>query len=671
MADPAVSALNSLLRGTEIDDHDEVLRLANAAIRSSSSPSSPEFRTAQQAKVVALVKLDRYDDALRTIADGGDRLATDCALENAYSLYKTGQLDAAAQVCTNFNTGHSSSMRGARHVAAQVAYRAEKFAEAARSYQELLETVAREGQPGEEGELRINMLAAAAQLEWAGNGHQVAESERQTSRRDMETFETAFNAACGCMARGDYGKAEVLLKRSRALCEASEELSEEEKQAELIPILVQASYVLTRLGKNDAAIECQSSISISDISDESAKFVAQNNSLVLNHGENPYMTARKAETLSIPTGNSKPFECQASILRRNKQVIELQCQKFRGVRSRTAFALKRESPDAPSISPAATNLGVLHAAAVSHLQTGKEALKSILPLLESRPDDIGLLLTIIQLYIQTANPQPGLALLEALFRRLESATSQDHSDVRFAPGLVALAVALYRLQGRRAAIRAELARAATYWQHQTTREAGSATSLLRHAGMELLHSQDEEDLATAGDAFALLCKQQRDRLAEAGLVASFATSDRSRTQPYLDNLTPVDKLTEGVDISALIDAGVAVLTPTPVAGKKRSADGLAATQEPAKKQRRSRAKLPKDYDPDKQPDPERWLPLRDRSTYRPKGKKGKKRVADSTQGGMVKEEGEMLELVGGAGAVKVEKVPQGGAGNKKKKKGKK
>ncbi len=72
-------------------------------------------------------------------------------------------------------------------------------------------------------------------------------------------------------------------------------------------------------------------------------------------------------------------------------------------------------------------------------------------------------------------------------------------------------------------------------------------------------------------------------------------------------------------------------------------------------------------------DPERWLPLRDRSTYRAKSKKGKKKAADLTQGGVVKEE-ESLELAGGAGSVKVEKAPGGGGGGAskaKEKKGKK
>lgn len=65
-------------------------------------------------------------------------------------------------------------------------------------------------------------------------------------------------------------------------------------------------------------------------------------------------------------------------------------------------------------------------------------------------------------------------------------------------------------------------------------------------------------------------------------------------------------------------------------------------------------------------DPERWLPLKDRSSYRPKGKKGKKKALDATQGGVVRENA--LEGVEAPGS----KVVTGGGGvaKGKKKKGK-
>lgn len=413
------------------------------------------------------------------------------------------------------------------------------------------------------------------------------------------------------------------------------------------------------------------------ISDSSTKAVARANSLVFQAESNPYMAHRMSDSLPKITGNDRLFEYQSAVLRRNKYILDLQVQKFAGVERSTSRILSREP--VPAISSHKCDLGILEAASASQLQTGQEALRRLLPLLESRPDDVGLLLTVIQLYIQLQNPVPAINLLEVFFKRLEAATTADHADVRFAPGLVALAVSLYRTQGRHSAIRDELSKAAVHWQKKSGAiSSGAGNSLLREAGIELLRSSHPADLAAAGDAFShLVAMQPGDRTAKAGLVASFATSDFAKVRASLDILPSVEELTRGVDVDALIEAGVAVLPPpaVPTQGKKRTLDQAETEkdrqQQPAAKKRRKR-KLPKSYDPNKQPDPERWLPLRDRSSYRPKGKKGKKRAAEATQGGIVREE-ETLELAGGAGSVKVEKAPAGGGGGggKKKKKGKK
>ncbi|KAK3685990.1 hypothetical protein B0T22DRAFT_466995 [Podospora appendiculata] len=682
MADPAVAALNSLLRGTSIDDHAVALKLANAAIKASkakgsNSSSNPDLPTAQHTRIVALLKLDRYADALRAIAEGGAALDKTCVLEKAYALYKTGDLDGAEAVLQT--AGPAEHRRGLKHVAAQVAYRAEKSEQAAAIYRELA-TVEDGARYGEENDLRINLLATNAQLEWQGKGWAVPDDQKKPAREELEAFETAYNAACGCISRGDFAKATVLLKRSRNLCEASEDLSDDEKKAELVPIIVQQAYVCIKLGKLDEATSLHKSIVLSEVSDASTKAIAQSNILVLQAETNPFMAQRLAQAMPEIVGNDRLFGYQTSIFKRNKYIIDLQAQKFAGVERKTS-ALLAQDP-VPSISSTKCELGVLNAAAACQLQTGKDALKQTLPLLEKRPNDVGLLLTIIQLYLQLQNPTPALYLLEAFFKRLEVANTPDHADVRFAPGLVALAVALYHKQGRHGAARTELAKAAAHWQQRgASAAAGSGNPLVREAGIGLLHSSHPSDLAAAGNAFTyLVAAQPSDPTATAGLVASFATTDFAKAKPYLDNLAPVDKLIAGIDAEALLEAGVAVLPVAPAQSKKRALDepGQEKQPQPAAKKRR-RQKLPKNFDPTKKPDPERWLPLRDRSSYRPKGKKGKKRVADSTQGGAVREE-ETLELAGGAGSVKVEKAPAGGgggggggggAGAKKKKKGKK
>ncbi|KAH9910069.1 hypothetical protein F4778DRAFT_714008 [Xylariomycetidae sp. FL2044] len=654
MSDPATT-LTSLLRASSIHDHDEVLKAANAALKVSKSNLN-----AHHTRVVALLKLDRFDDALRALAEAGDKLETECRLEKAYALYKSGQLQDAEKTLSSLPASQRS--RPYRHLEAQIAYRAERFQDAAEAYRHL--STAEDGLAGEENDLKINSLATNTQLEWAGLGHLVDQHARQPSREHLEAFETAYNAACLCIAQRDFGKASVFLKRATDLCEASDELSADEKKAELLPIMVQHAYVLSQLGKEAEAAALQKSVVLAEIPEAPTRAVSLNNQVAIAAQEqNPYLMQRLTESAAKLSNNDRLFKYQATVLQRNHYAQELKVQKFDGVKSATSKRILTDSSPASSIENA--HLGVANAAAHAHLQTGKEALKQILPMLERRPTDIGLLLTIIQLYVQTKNPGRALALLEAFLRRLDTATTPDHQDVRFAPGLVAVAVALYRLQGRQSSIRTELAKASAHWR---SKPKASSSSLLREAGVELLTSSSPEDIASAGATFeALVATSDSDLASAAGLVASFATTDYDKVEPYLSRLTPVEKLTAGTNVQALIDGGViSVQTPTAV-GKKRAADSQPEGEKASKRRRKKR--LPKNYEEGKQPDPERWLPLRDRSTYRPKGKKGKRKAQEATQGGAVKEE-ETLELVGGAGAVKVEKA-SANQGGKKKKKGKK
>lgn len=110
----------------------------------------------------------------------------------------------------------------------------------------------------EEYDIRINSGAVDAQLEWSGQGELA--QKKQPTREDLEVFETAFNAACGSIARGEFGQGQVCLKRAKDLCNALSDLSDAEKQAELLPITVQQVCVLTQMGKIDDAEQLATSI---------------------------------------------------------------------------------------------------------------------------------------------------------------------------------------------------------------------------------------------------------------------------------------------------------------------------------------------------------------------------------------------------------------------------
>lgn len=254
MASNPTATLSSLLESSSIEDHEEVLNAVNAVLKTSKSDQNALYT-----RVIALIKLDRFEDALRALDDGGDKLAQRGALEKAYALYKTGQLEEASKI---IGTAGDSELRGLKHIAAQVAYRAERFEDAGTIYKILASQ-----QPtieSEENDIRINSSAVDAQLEWQGNGNLVENDRKKPGREDLEAFETSYNAACGCIARGDLGAGAVLLKRARNLCEALDELTDEEKKAEVLPIMVQQAYVLTRMGKITEAEVLQNMIQVAE-----------------------------------------------------------------------------------------------------------------------------------------------------------------------------------------------------------------------------------------------------------------------------------------------------------------------------------------------------------------------------------------------------------------------
>ncbi|PNY28030.1 Signal recognition particle subunit SRP72 [Tolypocladium capitatum] len=645
MPQDAAAALGALLRASTIDDHDEVLRAANAAIKTDGA----DFE-ALHTRVVALLKLDRFDDAIRAVSEGGVKLEAKCVLERAYALYKTGKLDEATAVLASAGLGS----RGFNHIAAQVAYRAERFSEAEAIYRRLLAADATQ----EENDLNINIKAALVQSEW----HGIPTAAASPPQSLPETFEICYNTACAHIARGSLDIAMNLLQRAARLCDASDDLTDQDKKAELKPILAQQAYVFAKLGNTQRALGLYQSLDTADDADPDFTAVAQNNRSALEtKPANPFLLQRQAAAWMVGATNAKLFSYQSSVLACNASLVDLQAHKTKGVRDRTRKVL--EQARHPTTRPEVNAVSLVNAAAETQGVADKDLLRELVALYKKRPDDVGLVVTIMQLHLRRNNTGAALSVLESFFSRLDRFEDERDGDVRFSPGLVALAVTLMRAQKMDASAKSELVKAATYWRD---RPVASATSVLREAGIELARSSSLDDLSLAASAFKKLYDENQDSpVVSAGLVAALAASNASLVEPHAARLPSVESLIGGIDVDALADAGVAAAPGSAAASKKRPAPEDTSGERATKKRRRR--KLPKDYVEGKAPDPERWLPLRDRSTYRPKGKKGKKKAGESTQGGIVKEE-ETLGLVGGGG-VRVEKAPT--STSSKKKKGKK
>lgn len=398
------------------------------------------------------------------------------------------------------------------------------------------------------------------------------------------------------------------------------------------------------------------------IPDLSTRQIAQNNKLAATPSlSNPYLSHRLFHSTEKLPKTDHLFRLQAERMQQNDLALDLLASKFSGVVKTTSSLLSEASP---TTSAHINSIAVLNAAAHAQSQLAKVGLKQILPLIEKRPKDIGLVMTIIQLYVLTNNHGSALTVLESLIKHLSQSTSPNHQDILFAPGLIALQVSLYTQQGRKSQVKAVLAKAASYWRHRSK----APSSLLQAAGLSLLDSSNAEDQNIARDIFDFLHTQDpTSKFETAGYVAANALTFPERIAAEAETLIPVARLIAGIDVNALENGGVPSLqSATMATSRKRPLD---EKLKPARKRVR-KSKLPKDYDPSRKPDPERWLPLKDRSTYRPKGKKGRQKAAEKTQGGVSSEKAAEAKGGGGDGVIKAPEKA-GGQAKGKKKKGKK
>lgn len=354
-------------------------------------------------------------------------------------------------------------------------------------------------------------------------------------------------------------------------------------------------------------------------------------------------------------------------MHRNRLALDLQLGKYTGIAETTLKTVKEASNDTMTSSSVIT-AGIFNAAAHARAEPARTALKQVLPLLERRPNDVGLILVIVQLYILTDNATTATALLEAFLARLETETSPS---ARYTPGLIAILITLYAHQDRTSSIKTELSKAAAYWRNKPE-GAHPPTSFLTSAGLALLDQPEDADIKLARDLFQTVHAHDPDSVTAAAGLAASITDPNTIGKDFASRLPTIEKLTAGIDVSTLESAGIARLpavSSTGTAGSKRAAPTEAI--KPATKKQHRQGKLPKDYDPNKQPDPERWLPLRDRSNWRPKGKKGKGRAQGGerggmTQGGIVSEEPSRPSTPAqSAGVVQSKKAAGGKKGGRK------
>lgn len=205
------------------------------------------------------------------------------------------------------------------------------------------------------------------------------------------------------------------------------------------------------------------------------------------------------------------------------------------------------------------------------------------------------------------------------------------ADIQHMPATVATIVSLKERAGDIDGAEAVFDTGINWWSNAMTED--SKVDIIRQeaASFKLKHGRKEE----AARLYEELVKSRASIGALVGLIETVAHTDVEKAEAYEKQLKPLPGL-KAVDADRLEKtSGAKPVESGPALGITET-----KSKEKTKKKRKRKPKYPKGFDPahpGPPPDPERWLPRRERSSYRPKRKDKRAAQIRGSQGAVVKE----------------------------------
>ncbi|KJE91070.1 hypothetical protein CAOG_009520 [Capsaspora owczarzaki ATCC 30864] len=439
---------------------------------------------------------------------------------------------------------------------------------------------------------------------------------------NLSTFELCYNSACIDIARTNLTSAATKLEQAEDLCKKTleaEGFDESEILAELGVIQVQLAVVLHLQDRIEEAMAIYNLILKSRPSDVVVAAIASNNIVAINKDRETFDSKKRIQATLAEGLDKKLNSHQRRVMAVNRCLLALHMNQ--NEQCRQLFeSLSKQYPDHD----------VLILISASLLFKDKKATKAF-ELLQSYADThshaVYVNLTLAQNHLVANNPGQAAASLRA-------ARSLQHR-----PGMVATLVSVYERMG-------DVAAAAQVFEEAiaATQTSGAPSkqllTLMRHAAQFYLRHKQPAQAAVLYER--LFRANKKDRAALAGLVLATSHVDAAQAEQYAASL-PAIASGEPIDVDALEnlvvgrisqrakDKNAVAASASADATSNPAASGQKAALKKKKKRKLNPKRMPKNFDPKFTPDPERWLPKRERSTYR-KGKKKRDLGKGGSQG---------------------------------------
>ncbi|KAI4336625.1 hypothetical protein L6164_015127 [Bauhinia variegata] len=572
---------------------------------------SPGDEDALRCKVVALIKADSIDDALSTI-QASQTPPADFNFCKAYCLYRQNKLDEALESLKSQEKRSATML-----LESQILYRLGKMDACMDIYKKL---------PKSDIEsLEINYVAG---LIMAGRASEVQGMMDSLRVKATSSFELAYNTACSLIERKKYADAEELLLSARRIGQETlmeDNLPDDEIELELSPIAVQLAYVQQLLGRTKDAIEAYTDIIKRDLADESSIAVAMNNLFALRGPKDVPDSLRKLDRLKAKDTQSfqlahgldaKLSARQRESIYANRVLLLLYANRMDQARELVS-ALLDMFPD--------SEMPILLQAAVLVRENKAGKAEEVLAQFADKFPQKSKFLYLSRAQVAAAAGHPHIA----------ADSLAKISDIQHRPATVATLVSLKERAGDIDGAAAVLDTAIKWWSNAMTEDNKLNVIMQEAASFQLRHGREGD----AAHLYEELVKSQGSVEALVGLVTTVARVDVDKAELYEKQLKPLPGL-KGIDVDSLErTSGVKHVEASSYVGVTETyEEGKNKTK--AKKKRKRKPRYPKGFDPANPgppPDPERWLPRRERSSYRPKRRDKRAAQVRGSQGAVVRE----------------------------------
>ncbi|KAI1299307.1 Signal recognition particle subunit SRP72 [Halotydeus destructor] len=558
-------------------------------------------------KIVCLMKNGTFAEALDLIERSDVTLQKELVFEIAYCKYRLNKVQEAYDMLKAIKDPDAH----VKELAAQALYRLEQYEDCYASYLDLIKNSADEY----ELERDTNLAAVAASLSLSRK-----QPPDNVPELSDDMYELVYNKACMDVGQGNHEAALKKLTAAEDLCRRTlkeEDATDAEIDEELGIIRAQMAFVYQSMGKEDIALKMYNLVLRNKPSDVALVAVTSNNIVTINRDQNVFDSKKRIKSALNDAVETKLSSLQRKNIAVNNCLLMIHTSQLDGARKQVS-ELRSKFKDA--IAEAA----LLDAAILVKENKFNDAF-AVLKKSQDNEDDLNSLelsLTWVGLLLQKGNVAEACNVLKQVRPELGSKL-----------GVVSALVSLYLSQNDSNSVITVLENAINWHKKNNSKVLSSdLLTLYRETSRYLVQNK------RAKDAVKMLEELKKANPSNprvtAQLISAYSQISPQKAAEAMKDLPPIEDEIASVDIDALESSNwsfgakyvkrLGKVDPSPMPGKE---------DEKAKKTRKRKKILPKNYDPTVDADPERWLPRWQRSAFKKKKKdKRANQIGKGTQG---------------------------------------